>query len=67
VSALAVYGEHLVALAELDLEVGMRLGELLNAIWGHEGKRTVLESAPASPKWQNWREWEGKRRLISRP
>ncbi|MEA2174719.1 MAG: hypothetical protein QOD00_2311 [Blastocatellia bacterium] len=31
--ALAVYGEHLVALAELDLEVGMRLGELLNAHW----------------------------------
>jgi integrase len=31
--ALAVYGEHVVALAELDLEVGMRLGELLNAKW----------------------------------
>jgi integrase len=31
--ALAVYGEHVVALAELDLEVGMRLGELLNARW----------------------------------
>lgn len=29
--ALAGYGEHLVALVELDLEVGMRLGELLNA------------------------------------
>jgi len=31
--ALAGYGEHVVALAELDLEVGMRLGELLNARW----------------------------------
>lgn len=31
--ALAVYGEHVVMLAELDLEVGMRLGELLNARW----------------------------------
>ena len=31
--SLAVYGEHVVALAELDLEVGMRLGELLNARW----------------------------------
>lgn len=31
--ALAVYGEHVVALAELDLEVGMRLGELLNSRW----------------------------------
>jgi integrase len=31
--ALAVYGEHVVALAELDLEMGMRLGELLNAKW----------------------------------
>jgi integrase len=31
--ALAVYGEHEVALAELDLEVGMRLGELLAAQW----------------------------------
>jgi integrase len=31
--ALAVYGEHVIALAELDLEVGMRLGELLNARW----------------------------------
>ena len=29
--ALAGYGEHVVALVELDLEVGMRLGELLNA------------------------------------
>ena len=34
-NALAVYGEHAVGLAELDLEVGMRLGELLNAKWGH--------------------------------
>ncbi len=34
VKALAGYGEHLVALVELDLEVGMRLGELLNAQWG---------------------------------
>jgi integrase len=31
---LAASGEHLVALAELDLEVGMRPGELLKAIWG---------------------------------
>jgi integrase len=31
--APAVYGEHVVALAELDLELGMRLGELLNAKW----------------------------------
>jgi integrase len=31
--ALAAYGEHVVALAELDLEVGMRLGELLNRRW----------------------------------
>jgi integrase len=31
--ALVVYGEHVVALAELDLEVGMRLGELLNIKW----------------------------------
>lgn len=28
-----MYGEHVVTLAELDLEVGMRLGELLNARW----------------------------------
>jgi len=33
VKALAAYGEHLAALVELDLEVGMRLGELLNARW----------------------------------
>jgi integrase len=33
INALAVYGEHLVALAELDLEVGMMLGELLKARW----------------------------------
>jgi integrase len=31
--ALAVYGEHVIALAELDLEVGMRLGKLLNTKW----------------------------------
>ncbi|HST51979.1 MAG TPA: tyrosine-type recombinase/integrase [Pyrinomonadaceae bacterium] len=31
--ALAGYGEHVVALAELDLETGMRLGELLNRRW----------------------------------
>jgi len=31
--ALTGYGEHVVALAELDLEVGMRLGELLKARW----------------------------------
>lgn len=31
--ALAGYGEHLVALAELGLETGMRLGELLKAKW----------------------------------
>jgi integrase len=34
-NALAVYGEHAVGLAELDLEVGMRLGELLNVTWRH--------------------------------
>ena len=33
--ALSLYGEHVAALAELDLEVGMRLGELLNATWRH--------------------------------
>jgi integrase len=32
-NALAVYGEYVVALPELDMEVGMRLGELLNATW----------------------------------
>lgn len=31
--ALAAYGEHVLGLVELDLEVGMRLGELLNAKW----------------------------------
>jgi integrase len=31
--APAAYGEHVVALTEVDLEVGMRLGELLNAGW----------------------------------
>ena len=31
--ALAGYGEHLVLLTRLDLEVGMRLGELFNACW----------------------------------
>ncbi len=31
--ALEVYGEHVVVLTELDLEAGMRLGELLNARW----------------------------------
>lgn len=31
INGLAVYGEHLVAIAELDLEVGMRLGEMLTA------------------------------------
>lgn len=34
-NSLAVYGEYAVALVRLDLEVGMRLGELLNARWGH--------------------------------
>jgi integrase len=33
IKALAAYGEHMLALVELDLEVGMRLGELLNAQW----------------------------------
>ncbi|HKS26727.1 MAG TPA: tyrosine-type recombinase/integrase [Pyrinomonadaceae bacterium] len=33
INALVAYGEHMVALVELDLEVGMRLGELLNAKW----------------------------------
>jgi len=32
-NALAAYGEHVVAPAELDLEVGMRLGELFIAKW----------------------------------
>ena len=31
--ALTEYGEHVLGLVELDLEVGMRLGELLNARW----------------------------------
>src|SRR5436309_1689944 len=31
--ASAAYGEELVALVELDLEVGLRLGELLNSRW----------------------------------
>lgn len=35
INALADFGEELVALVEFDLEVGMRLGELLNARWGH--------------------------------
>jgi integrase len=41
--ALAGYGEHVVGLAELDLEVGMRLGELLNARWSDvdEGNRLI--------------------------
>jgi integrase len=30
---LAAYGVYLLAMTELDLEVGMRLGELLNARW----------------------------------
>lgn len=46
VNALAVYGEHLVALTELDLEVGMRLGELLNAIWGHVDEPNQLITIP---------------------
>ncbi len=33
IKALAAFGEHVVALVELDLEVGMRLGELLNVRW----------------------------------
>lgn len=32
-NSLAVYGEYMVALASLDLETGMRLGELLVARW----------------------------------
>lgn len=44
--ALAVYGEHLVALAELALEVGMRLGELLKAIWGYVDEANQLISIP---------------------
>lgn len=31
--ALVVYGEHIISLVSLDLETGMRLGELLNAKW----------------------------------
>jgi integrase len=42
--ALAGYGEHVVALAELDLEVGMRLGELLKAKWVDVDKATRLIS-----------------------
>ena len=30
---LSKYGQHLVALADLDLETGLRLGEWLNARW----------------------------------
>jgi integrase len=33
INALAPFGEHLTALVELDLEVGMRLGEILQAKW----------------------------------
>lgn len=33
INALAAYGEHPVAMAELDLETGLRLGELLNLRW----------------------------------
>lgn len=32
-NSLAVYGEYMVALASLDLDTGMRLGELLLARW----------------------------------
>jgi integrase len=42
--ALTVYGEHVVALVELDLEVGMRLGELLNARWADVDKADQLIS-----------------------
>jgi integrase len=42
--ALAVYGEHVVALAELDLEVGMRLGELLNTKWENVDETNQLVS-----------------------
>lgn len=42
--ALAGYGEHVVALAELDLEVGMRLGELLDTKWADVDEDTRLIS-----------------------
>lgn len=42
--ALAVYGEHVVGLAELDLEVGMRLGELLNGRWADVDEANQLIS-----------------------
>lgn len=42
--ALAGYGEHVVALAELDLEVGMRLGELLEARWAEVDEANQLIS-----------------------
>jgi integrase len=42
--ALAVYGEHVVALAELDLEAGMRLGELLNVRWAEVDEANQLIS-----------------------
>ena len=42
--ALAAYGEHVVALAELDLEVGMRLGELLNRRWADVDETNQLIS-----------------------
>lgn len=42
--ALAVYGEHVIALAELDLEVGMRLGELLNTKWSDVDETNQLVS-----------------------
>ena len=42
--ALTGYGEHVVALAELDLEVGMRLGELLKALWAEVDEANRLIS-----------------------
>lgn len=42
--ALTGYGEHVIALAELDLEVGMRLGELLNARWADVDKANQIIS-----------------------
>ncbi len=42
--ALTGYGEHVVALAELDLETGMRLGELLKAVWAEVDESNQLIS-----------------------
>ena len=50
--ALAEYGEHVVGLVELDLEVGMRLGELLNAKWSDvdEANRLIFVTQTKNDK-----------------